>query len=138
VLIVEQDGERRRLPGDYIIVAAGRDTRATREALGLENTDVEITEDGVIRTDNRMRTTDENILCVGDAAGKPHLAHVAYREGKVAGGVAAGEDVAFDNQYIPAVMFTVPEVAVVGRTEAEAADRYEGVKTGRFLLNESG
>lgn len=138
VLLIEQDGERHRLSGDCIIVAAGRETRTIRENLDLENTDVAIDDDGFIETDDRMRTTDENVFCVGDAAGKPFLAHVAYREGKVAGAVAAGEDVAFDNQYIPAVMFTDPEVAVVGLTEAEAGEEYENINVGRFPLSASG
>ena len=138
VLVVERDGETHRLHGDYIIVAAGRETRTTRETLGLEHTDVTVNDEGFIATDEQMRTTDENVFCVGDAAGEPFLAHVAYREGEVAGSVAAGEDVAFDNQYVPAVMFTDPEVAVVGLTEEEASEEYGDVRVGRFPLSASG
>ena len=85
-----------------------------------------------------MRTTDENVFCVGDAAGEPFRAHVAYREGKVAAEVAAGEDAAFDTEYIPAVMYTDPEVAVVGLTEDDAREEYSNIKVGRFPLNASG
>ena len=138
VLVVEQDGETLRLSGDYIIVAAGREPTPALEALGLENTAVEIGDDGFIETDDRMRTADENVFCVGDAAGQPHLAHVAYREGTVAGGAAAGEDISFDNQYIPAVMFTDPEVAVVGLTETDARENHGDVKVGTFPLSASG
>ncbi len=138
VLVVEQDGEILRLSGDYIIVAAGRDTTSTLESLGLENTAVEMDSEGFVETDDRMQTTDENILCVGDAAGQPFLAHVAYREGDVAGGVAAGEDIAFDNEYIPAVMFTDPEVAVVGLTEAEVREEYGDTRIGIVPLSVSG
>jgi len=138
VLVVDQDGETMRLAGDYVIVAAGRDTTAHREALALENTDVAFTDNGFIDTDERMRTSDDNIFCVGDAAGKPFLAHVAYRQGKVAGAVAAGEDDAFDNEYIPAVMYTDPEVAVVGLNETDAREQYDTVITGRVPLAVSG
>jgi dihydrolipoamide dehydrogenase len=138
VLLVEQNGEQLRLSGDYIIVAAGRETETIREDLNLENTDVTLDEDGFIATDERMRTTDDAILCVGDAAGEPFLAHVAYREGKVAGGVVAGENVSFDDQYIPAVMYTDPEVAVVGLTETEAENRYDDINVGRFPMSASG
>jgi dihydrolipoamide dehydrogenase len=138
VLLVEQYDELIRLSGDYIIVAAGRDTRTLRDRIALENTSVELDDDGYIDTDEQMRTSDENIFCVGDAAGHPFLAHVAYREGKVAGAVAAGEDVAFDNEYIPSVMYTDPEVAVVGLNESEAREKYDDIKIGRFPLNASG
>jgi dihydrolipoamide dehydrogenase len=137
VLVVERDGERQRLPADYVIVAAGRETRTNRETLGLEHTDVTV-DDGVIRTDDQMRTTDENVFCVGDAAGEPYLAHVAYREGNVAGAVAAGDDAAFGDQYVPAVMFTDPEVAVVGLTEADARETHGDIRTGKFRLAASG
>ncbi|MFB6228838.1 MAG: dihydrolipoyl dehydrogenase [Halobacteriales archaeon] len=138
VLLVDQDGERLRLSGDYIIVAAGRETQSIRENLNLENTDVTLDNDGFIATDERMRTTDDTILCIGDAGGEPFLAHVAYREGKVAGGVAAGEDVSFDDQHIPAVMYTDPEVAVVGLTETEAEKRHDDINVGRFPMSASG
>jgi dihydrolipoamide dehydrogenase len=138
VLLVEQHDELIRLSGDYIIVAAGRDTRTLRDRIALENTSVELDDGGYIDTDEQMRTSDENIFCVGDAAGHPFLAHVAYREGKVAGAVAAGEDVAFDNEYIPSVMYTDPEVAVVGLNESEAREKYDDIKIGRFPLNASG
>jgi len=138
VLVVEQDGEMIRLRADYVVVAAGRETRSTREQLGLENTDVETDEDGFVATDERMRTTDDNVLCVGDAAGEPFLAHVAYREGKVAAEVAAGNDATFDSEYVPAVMYTDPEVAVVGLNEAEAREQHGEVLVGRFPLSASG
>ena len=138
MLVVEQDDEERRLSGDYIIVAAGRETKTHREKLALSNTEVDVTEDGFIETDDRMRTTDENILCVGDAAGEPFLAHVAYQEGKVAGDVAAGKQAAFDNEHLPAVMYTDPEVAVVGLNETEARKEYDQYKVGRSQFATSG
>ena len=138
ILVIEQHGSTKRLEGDYIIVAAGRETATTRERLALENTTVDVDDDGFIRTDDRMRTTDENVFCVGDAAGEPYLAHVAYREGKVAAEVAAGEDAAFDTEYIPAVMYTDPEVAVVGLTEDDAREEYSNINVGRFPLSASG
>jgi len=138
ILIANQDGEEIRLPGDYIIVAAGRQPNTAYETLELDNTAVELTERGFIETDNRTRTTDENILCVGDAAGSPYLAHLAYREGKVAAAVAAGEDAAFDHEYMPAVMYTDPEVAVVGLSEKEAREAHDEIMVGTFPLSASG
>jgi len=138
VLVAERDGEELRLSGDHIIVAAGREPKTAYRSLDLENTDVERNDRGYIEVDDRMRTTDENVFCVGDAAGKPHLAHIAYREGKVAAEVAAGKATTFGDRYIPAVMYTDPEVAVVGLDETEARERHDGVTVGRFPFAASG
>jgi dihydrolipoamide dehydrogenase len=138
VLVAEQEGEELRLEGDYILVAAGRETRPVLENLSLENTDIEINEDGFVETDKQMKTSDDSIFCIGDAAGQPLLAHKAYREGKVAAEVAAGEPAAFDNQYIPAVMYTDPEVAVVGLSETKAREEHDELNVGKFPMSASG
>ena len=138
VLVADQEGEKLKLEGDYILVAAGRETRPVLENLSLENTDVEINDDGFVETDEQMKTSDDSILCIGDAAGEPLLAHKAYREGRVAAEVAAGKPAAFDNQYIPAVMYTDPEVATVGLNETEAREEYDEVLVGRFPMSASG
>ncbi len=138
VLIAEQDGEELRLPGDYIIVAAGRQPNSAYETLELDNTNVELTDRGFIKTDEQTQTTADNILCVGDAAGPPYLAHIAYQEGKVAAAVAAGETAAVDTEYMPAVMYTDPEVATVGLAEDEAREQFDELLVGNFPLHASG
>lgn len=137
VLLAERDGEQLRLSGEYIIVAAGREAASNLETLGLEQTGVELTDDGAVETDEQMRTTDENIFCVGDAAGTPHLAHVAYRQAKVAAEAAAGKDSAFDDTYVPAVMYTDPEVAVVGLNESTARAEYDDLHIGTVPFSSS-
>ncbi|WEL22909.1 dihydrolipoyl dehydrogenase [Candidatus Nanohalovita haloferacivicina] len=137
VLVADQEGEKVEIEGDYILVAAGRTTKPNLESLELENTDVEVDE-GFVKTDQQMRTTDENIFAIGDVVGQPMLAHKAYREGKVAGEVAAGKKAAFDNQYIPKAMYTDPEVASVGLNPEEAREKHDNIKVGRFPLTASG
>ncbi|MFB6204293.1 MAG: dihydrolipoyl dehydrogenase [Candidatus Nanohaloarchaea archaeon] len=137
VVVAEREGEEIEITGDKVLVAVGRTPEPTLEKLGLENTRVE-REDGFVKTDQEMRTSDENIYAIGDVAGQPLLAHKAYRQGKVAADSIAGEDAAFDNQYIPKVMYTDPEVAVVGLNEEEAGERYDEVKTGKFPMTASG
>ncbi len=138
VLIAERGDETLRLAGDYIVVAVGRDPTSTYEALNVGRTAVTHDENGIVRTDARMQTSDDHVFCVGDAAGPPYLAHIAYREGKVAAAAAAGEDATFDNEYVPAVMYTDPEVATVGLSEAEARDQHGDVLIGTFPLRASG
>ena len=138
VLVADQEGEELEISGDYVLVAAGRTTKPALENLGLENIDVEINEKGFLDVDDEMRTSQENILAVGDVAGQPMLAHKAYREAEVAAEVAAGEPAAFDNQYIPKAMYTDPEVGVVGMNPEEAREEFDDVKIGEFPMQASG
>jgi len=85
-----------------------------------------------------MRTDDDSIFAIGDIVGNPLLAHKAFREGKVAAEVIAGNNAAFDNQYIPKAMYTDPEVAVVGDSLTEAEEKYDEVVVGRFPFKASG
>ena len=81
ILVAERDGDELRLSGDYIIVAAGREPNSAYDQLALDTTDVELTENGFVDVDDQLRTSDSSILAVGDAAGPPYLAHIAYRGG---------------------------------------------------------
>jgi len=138
VLVAERNGDEVRLSGDYIVVAAGREPNAAYERLALDTTDVALADDGFIAVDEQLQTADDNILAVGDAAGPPYLAHVAAHEGKVVAAVAAGEERAVDPEYMPTVMYTDPEVATVGLSEAEATEQYDDVLVGRMPMATSG
>ena len=84
--------------------------------------------------DQTMRTTDENIYAIGDIASGPQLAHKAFRQGKVAAEVIAGQKSAYDNVAVPMVVFSDPEIASVGLGEEEAGKEYK-VKTGKMPFN---
>jgi dihydrolipoamide dehydrogenase len=138
VLVAEQDGDELRVSGDYIVVAVGREPNSAYERLDLDPTDVDLTDDGFIAVDDQLRTAEDNILAIGDAAGPPYLAHIAAHEGKVAAAVAAGEDRAVDTEYMPTVMYTDPEVATVGLSEAEATEQHGDILVGRVPMATSG
>jgi len=122
---------------DRVLVAVGR--RAQSDGLGLEATRVRLTERGrFIQVDARCRTEDPRIYAVGDVTGEPMLAHRAMRQGKVAAEVLAGRPAAFDNVAIPAVVFTDPEIAWCGLTEAQAKDQGLTVKIAKFQWAASG
>ena len=120
---------------DAVLVAVGRTPNT--EGLKLENTAVQL-EDGFVVTDEQCRTTDPAIFAIGDIAGQPMLAHKAFREGKVAAEVAAGKMAAFDNVAIPAVVFTDPEIAWCGLTEAEARQEGRDISVAKFPWGASG
>ncbi len=105
---------------DQVLVAVGRTPNSGE--LGLENTKVKV-EKGFIQVDERFQTADPKIFAIGDVIGNPMLAHKAVHEGHVAAEVIAGKESVFDRRTIPAVVFTDPEVAWCGITEAEAKDQ---------------
>lgn len=121
---------------DKVLVAVGR--KPNSQNLGLENTKVQLDQKGFVKVDEQRRTTDPNIFAIGDVAGEPMLAHKAAHEGKVAAEVLAGDNVAFEPQAIPAVVFTDPEIAWCGLTETEATRHKQNVKITRFPWGASG
>jgi len=121
---------------DRVLVAVGR--RAQTHGLGLEATRVRADERGIIAIDDRCRTDDQRIYAVGDVTGEPMLAHRAMRQGRIAAEAIAGRPVAFDNIAVPAVVFTDPEVAWCGLTEAEAQRTSRPVKVAKFQWAASG
>ncbi len=121
---------------DKVLVAVGR--RPDTNGLGLENTGVTVDEKGFITVDSQRRTTEPTIHAVGDVAGQPMLAHKATYEGKVAAEAIAGMKTIYDPEAIPGVVFTDPEIAWCGLTEAEAKGAGREVKVTSFPWAASG
>ena len=113
-----EDGEEAEYLAERVLVAVGREP--VTDTLDLENAGLEPNDDGFIETDHQARTEVDSVFAVGDVAGEPMLAHKASTEGVVAAEAAAGEPAALDYQAVPAAVFTDPEIATVGLTEAEA------------------
>ena len=108
------------------------------DGIGLENTRIQITEGGFVQVDGQNRTAEANIFAIGDLAGQPMLAHKASAEGRVAVEVLAGHKAAFEPAAIPAVVFTDPEIAWTGVTEAQAKEQKLDVEVLRFPWAASG
>ena len=122
---------------DRVLVAVGR--RARSRGLGLEATRVRLTERGAfVQIDERCRTHDPHLYAVGDVTGEPMLAHRAMRQGKVAAAALAGQPAAFDNVAVPAVVFTDPEIAWCGLSEAQAKSQGMETKVAKFQWAASG
>jgi dihydrolipoamide dehydrogenase len=85
-----------------------------------------------------MQTQVAHVYAVGDVAGQPMLAHKGSKEGLVAAAVIAGQAEKYDAKCVPAVIFTSPEMASVGLTEAQAAEIGRETKTGSFPFAASG
>ncbi len=126
VLLSGPKGEE-TLVVDRILVAVGR--RPNSE--GLAELGLALDEKGFVVADERMQTSVPGVFAIGDLRGTPLLAHKAMKEGIVAAEVAAGKPSAFDQQ-IPSVVYTDPEYASVGMTEAEAKEKGIAVQVGKF------
>jgi dihydrolipoamide dehydrogenase len=121
---------------DRVLVSVGR--RPNASVPGLDKTNVQLTERGFVVVDDQMRTAEPSIFAIGDVVGEPMLAHKASHEGRVAVEVIAGENVAFQPRAIPAVVFTDPELAWAGLTEAQAQKDGKAITIARFPWGASG
>jgi dihydrolipoamide dehydrogenase len=137
VTTADEDGEESQYEADKCLVAVGREP--VTDTVGLEAAGVETDDDtGAIVTDDQGMTNVDGIYAVGDVAGEPMLAHTAFREGEVAAEAIAGEPAALDQQAVPAAVFTEPEIATVGMTEAEAAEAGFDPVVGQMPLRANG
>jgi dihydrolipoamide dehydrogenase len=132
----EIKGETKTFEADYVLVTVGR--RANTEDLGLEQVGVELTERGLVKIDKQCRTSVPNIYAIGDIVEGPALAHKASYEGKIAAEAISGEPAEIDYLAIPAVVFSDPELASVGYTEAEAKEAGYDVKASKFPFAANG
>tara|TARA_Y100000748_G_C15502574_1_gene490679 strand:+ start:968 stop:2392 length:1425 start_codon:yes stop_codon:yes gene_type:complete len=133
---MEKDGKTTTKNYDQVLVSVGR-TPNTKN-IGIEKTSVNVDDRGFISVDKHQKTNVSNIYAIGDIAGNPMLAHKATHEGKVAAEVICGLPAAFDAKAIPAVIFTDPEIAWVGVTEAEAKEKNISYEKGEFPWAASG
>jgi dihydrolipoamide dehydrogenase len=124
-------GEGETVECDLMLVAVGRGPLV--EGLGLEQAGVEFDRRKGIAADEHRRTTVPHIYAVGDCAGYWQLAHTAFREGEVAAENACGHESVMHNRAVPRPIYTDPEIAAVGLTEAEAREQYgDDVAVGQF------
>jgi dihydrolipoamide dehydrogenase len=120
----------KELSADKLLVAVGREANVV--GFGLEQTGVHV-DRGVIAVNGAMRTCVPNIYAIGDVIGGLQLAHVASHEGICAVETIAGKhSEPIDLTLVPRCIYGRPEIASVGITEQQAAERGHEVKTGKF------
>ncbi|MCF4965889.1 glutathione-disulfide reductase [Nostoc sp. CMAA1605] len=120
---VQTDEEENILADAISLAALGR--KPNTDNIGLENTGVKVDEAGMILVDQYSRTAEEHIYSVGDCTSKFQLTPVAINEGRaLADTVFGGKSRVMSYENIPTAIFTSPEAATVGLTEAEAIEKY--------------
>ena len=130
-VLSEYNGQNFEELYDRVLVSVGRSPNG--QDLGLENTQAQKDEKGFLKVDEKMATTDPNIYAIGDIVGGIMLAHKASKEARIAVENICGNGQAVNRDYvIPAVIFTDPEVAWVGLTEAEAKQKGIAVEIAKF------
>jgi dihydrolipoamide dehydrogenase len=120
---------------DRVLVSVGR---RPSPIPGVEKTKVTVDKRGFVEVDQQRRTAEPSIYAIGDVAGEPMLAHKAFHEARVAIEAIAGHKVAYEPLAIPAVVFTDPELAWCGLTEAEAQQAKREITVARFPWGASG
>lgn len=133
---LDHKGSPVTLDCDVVLVTVGR--KPHTEGLNLKEIGVTIDAKGFVPANDKQQTNVPHVYSIGDVAGQPMLAHKASREGEVAAEVIAGKASAFDVRSIPAVVFTDPEIATTGLTEAQATEAGYTPITGRFNFAANG
>jgi dihydrolipoamide dehydrogenase len=132
---MEYNGQTLEELYDRVLVAVGRIPNKADQ--GLENTKIQFDERGFVKTNEQRLTDDPNIYAIGDIAGGILLAHKAHKEARIAVEAICGGKTVFDS-VIPAVVFTDPELAWCGLTEAEAKEKGLQYQVAKFPWSASG
>jgi dihydrolipoamide dehydrogenase len=121
---------------DRVLVAVGR--RPVTDGLGLESVGIAVDAQGRIPVDERFATAAEGVYAIGDVIAGPMLAHKAMDEGVACAEGFAGRAARTDGDLVPAVVYTTPEIAAVGRTEEQLREAGVDYRKGVFPFLASG
>jgi dihydrolipoamide dehydrogenase len=130
------DGDSEELDCDRVLVAVGR--RPNTAGSGLDEAGITLDDRGRVAVDEHFRTSLEGVYAIGDLIRGPMLAHKAEDEGLAVAELVAGKPGHVNYDTIPNVIYTEPELAMVGRTEAELKDAGVAFNAGRFMFRVNG
>lgn len=124
------------IKGDALLVATGR--KPALKSLNLEKIGLSPNKKGFLEVDASYQTSCKGIYAIGDVIEGPLLAHRAIENGISVAEVLAGEKISVNYNLIPSVMYTNPEVAVIGKTERELAPNTYQIGKTFFTANSRG
>lgn len=130
------DGSAKDFKADKVLVSVGR--KAATAGMGLAEAGVKMTDRGVIEIDGHYETSVKGVYAIGDCVPGPMLAHKGEEEGVAVAEMLAGQKGHVNYDAIPSVVYTHPEMAGVGLTEAEAVAKHGEVKVGKFKFVANG
>lgn len=129
-------GEEVEFRGDYCLVSVGR--RPYTDGLNAEAAGVKLNDRGQVEVNDHLQTSASNIYAIGDVIKGAMLAHKAEEEGVFVAETLAGQKPHIDYNLIPGVVYTWPEVAAVGKTEAQLKEAGIDYKIGQFPMRALG
>ncbi|WP_019645138.1 dihydrolipoyl dehydrogenase [Novispirillum itersonii] len=129
-------GEAQTLTADVVLVAIGR--RPYTEGLGLESVGLSVNARGFIEVDHDYQTKAQGVFAIGDVIGGQMLAHKAEEEGVAVAELIAGQSGHVNYGAIPSVVYTSPEIAMVGKTEEQLKAEGVAYKVGKFPFTANG
>lgn len=136
-VIVDVQGKKETIRAEKILVTVGR--RPNGDQPSLQKLGVKVDEKGFVVVNHERRTNLPHVFAIGDLAGQPMLAHKASHEGVLVAEVIAGQQRIYDAKTVPAVVFTDPEIASAGLSEAEArAKGYQDLLVAKFPFAANG
>jgi len=125
-----ESAKRERIQTDKVLIAVGR--KPNIEGLNLTKIGIKKDTQGRIQVNKKFQTKFENIYAIGDVIPGPMLAHKAEDEGIAVAEIIAGQAGHVNYDVIPAVIYTSPEVAAVGKTEEQLKKEKIKYKVGKF------
>lgn len=133
VLTVKDDRGKSEILTEKVLIATGRTPNT--ESLNLATARIEVTTNNGVKVDDQMRTTRENVYAAGDVTGRDQFVYMAAYGAKIAAKNAMNNNsLSYDNSAMPAVVFTDPQIASVGLTEAQAKAQGLDIRTSILSL----
>ena len=132
----DKAGKELKFDADYVLVSVGRSPNT--KDLELDKAEVVCDERGFVQVNENFATSVNNIYAIGDVIGGAMLAHKAEEEGVFVVEQLAGQKPHIDHNLIPAVVYTWPEVASVGKNEQQLKEEKIEYKVGKFPFTASG
>jgi pyruvate/2-oxoglutarate dehydrogenase complex dihydrolipoamide dehydrogenase (E3) component len=117
-VVVEQDGAEKNLRGSHVLVALGRTPNT--EGLGLELANVELSDRGYIKVNERLQTSAPGVWAIGEVAGSPQFTHISVDDFRVVHANLTGGNRVTTGRQVPYCLFTDPELAHIGLNENDA------------------
>jgi dihydrolipoamide dehydrogenase len=131
-LTLSAAGDKQTVTMSTDIACISGNNKPYTKGLGLDTIDVKLDENGRIKVNNHFQTNVQNIYAIGDVIRGPMLAHKATEEAIAAVEIMANQHRRVDHRLIPRVIYTSPEVASVGPTEAQLQQKRIDYITGKF------
>jgi len=135
---MESEKDKKQVKDKFNVVLMSIGRKPNTEELNLEKIDVKLNDQKAIEVDQQFKTSVDGIYAIGDVAPGPMLAHKAEEEGVACVEIINGQKTHMNYDTIPAIVYTNPEVASVGKTEEQLKESKTEYKVGKFPFMANG